>query len=89
MARLLLMNELLEERQLRQERIVRDRLNPFDSYTDAEFYGRFRLTRPVAVDLVELLRDQLKHMTARSNAVPELLQVLIALRFSPRAVICK
>ena len=75
------MNELLEERQLRQERLVRDRLNPFDSYTDAEFYGRFHLTRPVVVDLVELLCDQLEHMTARSNAAPELLQVLIALKF--------
>ena len=49
------MNELLEEWQLHQERIVQDWLNPIDSHMDTEFYGCFCLTQLVVVDLVELL----------------------------------
>ncbi len=81
MARRLLMQELLAERQLHQERIFRERTNPFDVYNDVEFYARFRLIRSVVVDLVNLVRDRLEHLTARNSMVPELLQVLVALRY--------
>lgn len=66
---------------LRRERIFRDRQNPFEYYDDIDFRNRFRFTKPAAMVIIEMLRDEVQHPTARNHAVPAHLQILAVLRF--------
>ena len=72
---------LANRRRERPQRGLVDRMNPFEKYRDGAFKSRFRLTKPTAIYLCQLLEGELTHPTSRSNAVPVHLQVLAALRF--------
>lgn len=69
------------ERALRRERVVRDRTNPLDIYSDSELIERFRFGRQALFDLIEEISPQLQHGSDRNAALSPTLQVLIALRF--------
>ena len=69
------------ERALRRERVLRDRTNPLDIYSEHELIERFRFGRNDIFELIEELSPHLQHTTDRNAALSPALQVLIALRF--------
>jgi len=76
-----LVHRFNNERALRRERVVRDRTNPLDIYSDSELIERFRFGRQALFDLIEEISPQLQHGSDRNAALSPTLQVLIALRF--------
>jgi hypothetical protein len=66
---------------LRRPRIFRDRANPMESFDEQDFIKRFRFSKLVTLDLVELVKADIEHPTKRSMAIPCLLQILCALQF--------
>lgn len=72
-AMLLIDNEA--RRALRRQRVFRDRLHPLDAYDDTELLRRYRVTRPVLTEIIDLIQDDIQPVTNRTRAVPASLQV--------------
>ena len=68
-------------RALRRERHMRDHANPFESFSDEEFFNRFRFHKQTTVFIIELINDDIDPETERGSSLPGYLQVLITLRF--------
>lgn len=81
MAAALLAIEEENRRAFRRERVFRDRENPLDVYNDEGLIKRFRMPRPLLLEVIDLIEDDISHPTRRSHALPSALQVLTALRF--------
>ena len=85
MAAAFVVHEVEEEEQVRRiwrrPRVFRDRLHPLDAYDDVELYQRYRCPRPVLLEIVDLLHDDVAHPTRRNHAVPACLQILSAIRY--------
>ncbi|XP_062710124.1 uncharacterized protein LOC115256994 [Aedes albopictus] len=64
-----------------KKRIVRDRVDFFTKYDDYEFERRFRLTKEMARQVADLLRDKLSHDSDRNDPVSVETQVLITMRY--------
>lgn len=62
-------------------RIIRDRTNFFELYDDDKFRERFRLTKVTTLTLLTKIEKELEYLSDRNNALPPILQLLIALRF--------
>ena len=77
------MNVLLinNRRALRRERLFRDRTNPLEIYDNLELKRLFRFERENILQLTHGLSHRLQRETGRSNALPPIIQVCIALRF--------
>ena len=75
--------ELLDRlEELRVTRALRDRINPFEEFTDEEFKNRYtRLYKETALSLVNLIADELQLSTTKNKFVPPFLQIAIAMRF--------
>ncbi|XP_064641948.1 putative nuclease HARBI1 [Lineus longissimus] len=80
-AALVLLEEVEARRALRRQRVFRDRLQPLDVYDDVDLHQRYRMTRPVLLEIIDLLAGEIAPATMRSRAVPATLQVCVALRF--------
>jgi hypothetical protein len=68
-------------RNIRRERVFKDRLNPLEVYNDNECIQRFRFDRKSISDICLLLFNDLKRSTHRSQSLPVVIQVCTALRF--------
>ena len=77
---LLLLLEEENRRGIRLERQFLPRTNPLD-YSNQKILRRFRMTREVLLEVVELIKDDLEHPTKRSQSIPALLQCSCAIRF--------
>lgn len=64
-----------------RERIFRDIDNPLDYLNDDAVVSKYRLSRPLIINLCNMFGDRLQRPTARSRALPVSLQVMVALRF--------
>jgi hypothetical protein len=62
-------------------RVFKDRSNPLESLNDVEFVKRYRLTKNLTIELIDLLQEDLIRNTDRNKPVPPALQVMSALRF--------
>ena len=69
------------EEENRRERVFRDRLHPYDECDDVDLLKRYRMPRPVLMQVVDLLHDDVAHPTKRSHAVSASLQVLVAIQY--------
>ena len=78
---LLLAVDAAMRRNLRRDRIFRDRFNPLDNYDDDDLMKRFRMPRHVILEVIDLIEAEIEHPTQRSHAIPSSLQVLCALRY--------
>ena len=74
MAALFIFDEL-QRRDLRKQRVFRDRRNPLDYLTDGEIRERYRLPRLYLLQLVELLTCDLEKPTQRSQPISPTIQV--------------
>ncbi|XP_072047331.1 LOW QUALITY PROTEIN: putative nuclease HARBI1 [Amphiura filiformis] len=72
---------VINQRALRRERVFRDRSHPLDKWNDHDMYKKYRFTRLACINIIDLLSDELQHLTERNHALPPSLQVFIALRF--------
>jgi len=72
---------LVVRRNLRRERIFRDRQNPFDVYDDVDLYSRFRFRREDIIYLCDMIADDIDHPMPRKGSLPPLMQMMVALRF--------
>ena len=68
-------------RALRRQRVFRDRTNPLDYFDDVDIIKRYRLSRPLILQLCDIVRDDICRLTNRSSPLPVPLQVMVALRF--------
>lgn len=64
-----------------RERIFSDIDNPLDNLNDDAIVSKYRLSRPLIINLCNMFEDILKRPTARSPALPVSLQVMVAFRF--------
>ncbi|XP_056018427.1 putative nuclease HARBI1 isoform X2 [Ostrea edulis] len=85
MAALILMTDDIARRQLRRERVFRDRANPLDYLQDVEVVERYRLPRPFIYQLMDVIAEDLKRTTQRSHPLPVSTQVLVTLRYLAKA----
>ena len=72
---------LYAQRQLRRERVFRDRQNPLDFMDDVDIRCKYRLPRNMIVDLCGVVQNRIQNRTRRNHALPVSMQVMIALRF--------
>ena len=64
-----LVYRMLNERAFRREKLIRDRTNPLDVYTESELIERFRFGRQALFELIEELSPQLQHLSDRNSAL--------------------
>ncbi|XP_064646148.1 putative nuclease HARBI1 [Lineus longissimus] len=81
MAAALVVIEEENQRAIRRERVFRDRVHPLDEFNDDQLFRRYRLTRPIILEVIDLIGQDVEHPTRRSHAIPSTLQVLTALRY--------
>ncbi|KAH9384231.1 hypothetical protein HPB48_026224 [Haemaphysalis longicornis] len=62
-------------------RLLRDRLNPLETWSEEAFRRRYRLRKRTVASLTDLLSGSLEPKTVTCDAVPPLLQVFCALRY--------
>ncbi|CAC5421210.1 HARBI1 [Mytilus coruscus] len=66
---------------IRRNRLLRDYDNPLDYLDDFDIIRRYRLSRPMIIDLCRRFDNDLHKPTMRSRALPVSLQIMAALRF--------
>ena len=71
----------LIEISLRSQRVFRDRLNPLESCSHAEFIARYRIIRHMFIQLLEDISGNLHRSTARCHSIPPVTQLAVALQF--------
>ena len=69
------------ENSMQLQRVFRDRLNPLDAYSDAEFITRYRIIRPMFMELLERLETFIVLLTGRSHAIPSTTQLAVRIEF--------
>lgn len=70
-----------EQLNLRRNRIFRDRLHPLDAYNDREIIRRYRLSRPLILELYDEIAHEIEPQSLRSHAIPGILKLFCVLRF--------
>lgn len=70
----------VQRRQVRRERVFRDRTNPLDSLNDDQLLERYRFRRNDIFWLVDTFGAELEHQNERKGLVPSYMQVMVALR---------
>lgn len=68
-------------RALRRERLFRDQLNPVEALEDNLFIERYRFPKSFCYFICEKIGNNLERPTQRSNSLPVVIQVCVALRF--------
>ena len=68
-------------RDLRRQRVLRDRQNPFDFYDEMDIIHRYRLDIQSIICIINLVEESLERPTKRSGSLPASLQVFASLRF--------
>ena len=66
---------------IRRERVMRNRLDPFTFYDELEFKQRYRSTKTSVLELTHLIEHKLERKHKTWFHVPPVIQTLIALRF--------
>ena len=81
MARIAIVADYVNRRNLRKQRVFRDRQNPLDHLSDAEVLRNYRFTRQTIFLLTDAFAPDLEHPTRRNYSLSSQLQLLIGLRF--------
>jgi hypothetical protein len=73
--------QFLARRNLRRNRVFRDRVNPLEDYNDVKLYKKFRFTRNDILELTDMVRDAIRYGAERKGSLTPVLQVMLTLRF--------
>lgn len=68
---------LIQRRNLRNERLFKDRSNPLINFNDEEFRQRYRLTKASVMHVSNLMRARLEPQTKRNCSLGTELQILV------------
>ena len=68
-------------RQLRKQRVFRDRVHPLDAYDDTELKARDRLSRPMIMEIYDHIGIDIEPQTNRNHAISGMLQIFCTLRY--------
>ena len=63
---------------IRRNRVFRDRDNPLDYTDDADIISKYRLSRPLILNLCQMFQNDLQRPTMRFHAFPVSLQIMVA-----------
>ena len=66
---------------MRRQRIFRDRLNLLDAYSDVEFISRYRITRAIFTELIDILETSTNRPTSRPHSIAMTTQLAVTLKF--------
>ncbi len=61
--------------------MYRDRLNPFEYYTDEEFIRRYRFSKDTTHRIVEIVGPNVAKVTKRNHVLPVHIQITCALQY--------
>lgn len=81
MAHLLYLQQLYAKKSMDRQRVLKDKTNVLDCYSDEQMRERFRFSRGSFIKLVDLLKPELESKTNRNFDYPPEFQLLIALRY--------
>ncbi|XP_067123241.1 putative nuclease HARBI1 [Centruroides vittatus] len=73
--------EHYSSRQLRRKRVMRDRNNPMEIYSEDEFRIRYRFSKSGFVRILNHIGDEIRHLDGRGLPLTTEQQLLTALRF--------
>ena len=73
--------DLIEFVECPYRRVLRDRNNPFEFYSEEEFKSRYHIRKETTQALLQLLSTDLNHVSSKNNCIPPILQLAVALRF--------
>ncbi|KAJ9583758.1 hypothetical protein L9F63_021900, partial [Diploptera punctata] len=76
--RISLVNNELDRR---RPRWIKERSEYFENYDDLDFVTHFRLSKPSALSVLDMIENQLEFPTDRNQAVSPINQLLLALRY--------
>ncbi|GLH01016.1 Uncharacterized protein GBIM_07256 [Gryllus bimaculatus] len=62
-----------------RSRVLRDRSNPLENFTESEFRRRYRFSKETTIYLADMLRPNLDHQDRRGLGLPVMLQLLVVL----------
>jgi len=68
-------------RRLPKPRVFRDRNQPMDVMDDDELIARYRMPRHMIAQICEMLDEDLRRISHRSQALPVSTQVMVALSY--------
>ncbi len=68
-------------RNLRRQRVIRDRENPLELYTEAQLIRQYRFDAEHIRMIADLLREDLEHKDGRGAALTLIQQTCVALKF--------
>ena len=66
---------------IRRQRIFRDSLNPLDAHSDVELIARYRITRAMFTELIDILETFTNRPTSRSHSIAMTTQFAVTLQF--------
>ena len=68
-------------------RYLRDAANPFEFYYENQFIKRYKFSKDIVRNVIlPLVNDALTHENNRGSPVPQILELLLALRYYATAV---
>lgn len=70
-----------QRREIRRNRVFRDRTHPLEVFDDIEVYRKFRFRREDIIELTDELTNDIAYGLQRKGALTPVLQVLLSLRF--------
>ncbi|XP_062588274.1 putative nuclease HARBI1 [Saccostrea cucullata] len=63
------------------KRVIRDRMNPLEIYSEDEIFDRYRFRTPTILYILDKISPAIMHNTTKNSALPPILQILTCLRF--------
>ena len=72
---------LRENRNRVSKRVIRDRMNPLENYSEEEIFDRFRFRLPTITFIMNNIEHSINHNSKKNCALPPVLQLLTCLRF--------
>ena len=73
--------QLRRRQNIRRNRLLRDYDNPLDYLDDFDIVRKYRLSRPMILNLCNMFQNDLQRPTMRSRSFSVSLQIMVALRF--------
>ena len=72
---------LRENRNIVSKKVIRDRMNPLENYSEEDIFNRFRFRLPTIMYIMNTIEHSINHNSKKNCALPPVLQLLTCLRF--------
>ena len=72
---------LRENRNIVSKKVIRDRMNPLENYSEEDIFNRCRFRLPTIMYIMNTIEHSINHNSKKNCALPPVLQLLTCLRF--------